>query len=116
MRHTARTPNLVSILRQSATRSNQPETLEAIITDPPYYDAIPYADLSDFFLRLASSNDWQSSFLVIIYAEPLTPKINVELVQHSLHVLRAIKMKPLESFTKKAWLTVSDPRLPDFTL
>lgn len=25
------------------------ETVDAVITDPPYYDAVPYADLSDFF-------------------------------------------------------------------
>jgi adenine-specific DNA methylase len=25
------------------------EAVEAVITDPPYYDAVPYADLSDFF-------------------------------------------------------------------
>jgi putative DNA methylase len=36
------------VVRQSAT---QPlgSALDAIVTDPPYYNAIPYADLSDFF-------------------------------------------------------------------
>lgn len=34
----------------SATRSPLPDDLaSAFITDPPYYDAVPYADLSDFF-------------------------------------------------------------------
>ena len=77
--HTARTPKCV-ILRQSAT---DPINLkaEAIITDPPYYDAIPYADLSDFFfvwLRRTIGNQFSGNNL----SEPLTPKIN-ELVQHT---------------------------------
>ena len=25
------------------------DAADAIVTDPPYYDAVPYADLSDFF-------------------------------------------------------------------
>jgi putative DNA methylase len=34
----------------SATRNPLPDdTVDAVVTDPPYYAAIPYADLSDFF-------------------------------------------------------------------
>jgi len=36
----------------SASSTNHPlpdDTVDAVITDPPYYAAIPYADLSDFF-------------------------------------------------------------------
>ncbi len=76
--HTVQTPSCV-ILRQSASH---PTNLgaEAVITDPPYYDAIPYADLSDFFyvwLRRMLGNQFSD-----ILSEPLTPKIN-ELVQHT---------------------------------
>jgi adenine-specific DNA methylase len=56
------------------------QTIDGIITDPPYYDAIPYADLSDFFylwLRRAIGDRFPETF-----AEPLTPK-SAELVQHS---------------------------------
>ena len=35
-------------LRQSATRP-QSDRFDVICTDPPYYDAIPYSDLMDFF-------------------------------------------------------------------
>jgi adenine-specific DNA methylase len=39
-----------SIINTSATNSTQsPASFDAILTDPPYYDAIPYADLADFF-------------------------------------------------------------------
>jgi len=36
----------------SASATNHPlpdDTVDAVVTDPPYYAAIPYADLSDFF-------------------------------------------------------------------
>ena len=51
-----------------------------ILTDPPYYDAIPYADLSDFFyvwLRRALGETHPSHF-----DTRLTPK-DRELVQHA---------------------------------
>lgn len=39
-----------SVALTDATRSDQPDASAAIwFTDPPYYDAIPYSDLSDFF-------------------------------------------------------------------
>jgi putative DNA methylase len=38
----------VSIRRESATASS-PERQDVVLTDPPYYDAIPYSDLMDFF-------------------------------------------------------------------
>ncbi len=40
----------VEVVRTSATQlPQQDESYDAIITDPPYYDNISYADLSDFF-------------------------------------------------------------------
>ncbi len=38
----------VSIRRESATASSS-ERQDVVLTDPPYYDAIPYSDLMDFF-------------------------------------------------------------------
>ena len=76
--HTAKTPNCV-ILRQSATDSINRE-IDAIVTDPPYYDAIPYADLSNFFfvwLRRMIGTQFSG-----IVSESLVPRIN-ELVQHA---------------------------------
>ena len=60
--------------------ANKDHITDAIITDPPYYDAIPYADLSDYFyiwLRRSIGDRFPDGF-----AEPLTPKA-AELVQHS---------------------------------
>lgn len=36
------------VIQRSATHENA-GTMDVIVTDPPYYDAIPYSDLSDFF-------------------------------------------------------------------
>jgi putative DNA methylase len=47
------------------------DSAAALVTDPPYYDAVPYADLSDFFfvwLKRSLSNV-DSSF-----NQDLTPK------------------------------------------
>ena len=72
------TPNINQ--QSSCLQVNQ--TIDAIITDPPYYDAIPYADLSDFFyvwLRRSIEDQFSDAF-----SEVLTPKSD-ELVQHSDH-------------------------------
>ena len=61
------------ILRGSATRIPLKDNfLDAIITDPPYYDAVPYADLSDFFyvwLKRTVGHLYPAEFRT-----PLTPK------------------------------------------
>ena len=53
----------------------------AVITDPPYYDAVPYADLSDFFYV------WHKRTLGKIHSDvlrtPLTPK-RQELISYGL--------------------------------
>ncbi|WP_027892739.1 DUF1156 domain-containing protein [Calidithermus chliarophilus] len=61
------------ILRGTATRLPfEDNFFDAIITDPPYYDAVPYADLSDFFYV------WLKRTIGHLYPEhfrtPLTPK------------------------------------------
>lgn len=72
------TPNC-SIYRQSATKHIS-QAADTIITDPPYYDIIPYADLSDFFyvwLRRIIGNQCFGNV-----TDTLTPKTD-ELVQHT---------------------------------
>jgi adenine-specific DNA methylase len=62
-----------TVFQGSATDLVLPDdSVDAYITDPPYYDAIPYADLSDFFYV------WIRRTLKDAYPElleaPLTPK------------------------------------------
>ena len=43
-------PGTGSSVNSSATQHPLPDdSADSIVTDPPYYDAVPYADLSDFF-------------------------------------------------------------------
>lgn len=63
-----------SFLNASSGEKNQFESneIDAVVTDPPYYDAIPYADLSDFFyvwLKRTLGNIYELNF-----ATPQTPK------------------------------------------
>jgi adenine-specific DNA methylase len=57
----------------SATSHPLPDdSAHALVTDPPYYDAVPYADLSDFFyvwLRRTVGDHHRE-----LFAGPLTPK------------------------------------------
>ncbi len=72
--------NAVDMINGSATEVAGSNIFDAVVTDPPYYDAIPYADLSDFFyvwLRRTVGDAYGATF-----AEPLTPKRG-ELVQHA---------------------------------
>jgi putative DNA methylase len=42
--------NTGTVLRGSATSLPWPnESIDAVVTDPPYYDNVPYADIADFF-------------------------------------------------------------------
>jgi adenine-specific DNA methylase len=48
------------------------KTITAVITDPPYYDAIAYADLSDFFyvwLKAILNKEYE-----LVFSTPKTPK------------------------------------------
>src|SRR2546425_2041790 len=61
------------VLRTSATKLPLEEaSIDAVISDPPYYDNVSYADLSDFFYV------WLKRSIGLLYPEhfstPLTPK------------------------------------------
>lgn len=48
------------------------KTFDAIFTDPPYYNSVPYADLSDFFYVWLKRT--LNKFFPQLFATPLTPK------------------------------------------
>lgn len=56
----------------------QESHFDAVITDPPYYDAVPYADLSDFFYVWLKRS--VGSLYPEIFRSPLTPK-SPEIIQ-----------------------------------
>ena len=66
------------VLRQSATEP-LPDSFDVICTDPPYYDAIPYSDLMDFFhVWLRRVLHGVSPETDAVFAAPLGPKWNHE--------------------------------------
>ena len=59
----------------SATHFNPSEAQDVIVTDPPYYDAIPYSDLMDFFhIWLRRTLHGLSSEIDAAFFESLAPK------------------------------------------
>ena len=63
-----------NVINQSAMTSNI-EHIDAIVTDPPYYDAIPYSDLMDFFyVWLRRTLYGLSPEIDTAFQNPLSPK------------------------------------------
>jgi len=74
-------PGRVIVLQGSATSLHYPDNyFDAVITDPPYYDNVPYSYLSDFFyvwLKRSIGHLYPDLFVT-----PLTPK-SEEIVAYS---------------------------------
>jgi hypothetical protein len=66
----------VDIVRRSATKlANDAGMLDAVVTDPPYYDSIPYSDLMDFFYIWLRRVLWGvTDQIEAVFATPLSPK------------------------------------------
>ncbi len=63
-----------AITPQSAIRQST-RAVDLVLTDPPYYDAIPYADLMDFFYVWLRRCLWdRSELLTRAFMNPLSPK------------------------------------------
>ena len=64
---------------QSSSATRVTGEYDAIVTDPPYYDAIPYSDLMDFFhVWLRRSTHGVSKGMDVAFSDPLGPKWNHE--------------------------------------
>jgi adenine-specific DNA methylase len=71
--HTSLIPRTANVLQGTATDlPYEDDFFDAVLTDPPYYDNVPYSDLSDFFYV------WLKRTIGDLYPElfatPLTPK------------------------------------------
>ena len=68
------------------------ESITVFFTDPPYYDAVPYADLSDFFFVWLKRVLLQNPFLrdPFDHQNPLTPKVQ-EAVQDEIKEINGKK-------------------------
>ena len=66
---------LAGVSQRSATQPWESQRFDVICTDPPYYDAIPYSDLMDFFyVWLRRALHGLSPELDAAFAAPLGPK------------------------------------------
>lgn len=63
-----------TVVRQSAKQLNWVGTFDAIVTDPPYYDAIPYSDLMDYFYIWLKRNRYGLAIDNDIFVKDLSPK------------------------------------------
>lgn len=64
----------VRIMNESATYLEL-NAVDVVVTDPPYYDAIPYSDLMDFFyVWLRRTLHGLSAEIDEVFREPLAPK------------------------------------------
>jgi len=80
------------VTQGTATRLNYPDNFfDAVITDPPYYDNVPYSDLSDFFyvwLKRAIGD-----LSPDLFSTPLTPKTQEVIMHPARHGNDAKKAK-----------------------
>ena len=91
--------------RASATHHPLPDDcVQALVTDPPYYFSVPYADLSDFFyvwLKRSLANKHPD-----LFSTQLTPK-DEECVQNLKHSAVADKQKD-RAFFERTMLAALD--------
>ena len=67
--------NAATVTQSSATDLPRPNNFfDAVFTDPPYYNNVPYADLSDFFYVWLKRT--VGDLYPELFATPLTPKNN----------------------------------------
>ena len=59
-----------------------PSNVDLIVTDPPYYNAIPYADTSDFFFIWNKRNGFIPEVIGLQTDDSVVPK-NREIIQHA---------------------------------
>ena len=96
--HCLRTFQKPAIVEQSSATNLHytDDSFDAILTDPPYYDNVPYADLSDFFYV------WLKRTIGDLYPElfstPMSPKSNEVIAE--LPLLRGMKKEKAAQIVK----------------
>ena len=68
--------SVAKIVQRSALENAAEGPLDVVATDPPYYDAIPYSDLMDFFyIWLRRTLVGASAEMDTVFAEPAFAKV-----------------------------------------
>jgi putative DNA methylase len=102
------------LLGNSAALSIDSNSLDCCVTDPPYDDAIAYADLSDFFYVWLKRSI--GGFFPEVFATPLTPKLEeATCLKHrhngSQELARAHYRKLLKKSFRESLRIVREPKL-----
>ena len=85
---------------------HQNESIDLIITDPPYYDYIEYGSLSDFFYVLLKR--MVKDLFFDIFQTPLTPKHKELILKKGLSKEeRGLEKKKLERDLERGWKEVA---------
>jgi adenine-specific DNA methylase len=72
--HCSKIHNPCTITNVSATRLPYTDNyFDAVFTDPPYYNSVPYADLSDFFYVVSKRSIGE--YFPEFFSTPLSPKV-----------------------------------------
>ncbi|MBI2863486.1 MAG: DUF1156 domain-containing protein [Chloroflexi bacterium] len=67
------------VLKQSATKQWSSDLYDVVVTDPPYYDAISYSDLMDFYyIWLRRTLNGLAPETDTAFLEPLGPKWDID--------------------------------------
>jgi adenine-specific DNA methylase len=105
-------PSYATVVRGSATDLPWPDCyFDAVLTDPPYYDNVPYADLSDFFYVWLKRT--VGDLYPELFATPLVPK-SEEIVQDpSRHGGRAGAKAFFEQMATQAFREIHRVLKPD---
>ena len=111
------------ITQSSATNIPYPDSyFDAVFTDPPYYDNVPYSDLSDFFyvwLKRTIGNLYPD-----LFSTPTTPKSNEAIAElpllrgmnkeKAVGIVNGVKTKEhFESMLKKSFQEIHRVLKPD---
>ncbi len=107
--------NKIGIVKQLDAATASPDARMCVSTDPPYYDNIGYADLSDFFyvwLRSSLKKNYSRLFGTL-----LVPKAE-ELIAapYRFNGDKEAATKHFETGLMQAFRTINDIVLPDFPL
>jgi adenine-specific DNA methylase len=83
-----------AVLQGTATRLPfDDKFFDAVITDPPYYDNVPYSDFSNFFYVFLKRT--VGDLYPELFSTPLAPK-SEELIQNTTLLRRSTHINPLE--------------------
>ena len=77
--------------RRASAIGGLDESVDVIITDPPYYDAIPYSDLMDFFyVWLRRSAHGLTPEIETVFSSSVSPKWDHDAKDGELSTMPAV--------------------------